>query len=230
MKITYFGQSAFQIKTGKTTILIDPFLTGNKHTKVDPFDLNPEYILLTHAHQDHTGDSFDIARRTGATIITQTDYAQYINDILPEAKGCHAEGINFGGTFSADDFSVKLYPAWHTDARMVGNALVPVGVAAGMALTIEDKLIYDTGDTALFSDLKLVARKHPVDLALICIGGHFTMDADDALVAADFLQAKHVIPTHYNTFPAIQADPQKFVEQLPVGVGIIPDFDKEFDF
>ncbi|MFT9267624.1 metal-dependent hydrolase [Oenococcus sp.] len=230
MKITYFGQNAFQIKSGQTTILIDPFLTGNKHTHVDPNSLNPDYILLTHTHGDHVGDAFDIARRTGALIITQTDFADYMNNTLPEAKDCHAESVNFGGTYTGRDFTMKMYPAWHTDARLVKGLLVPLGTACGMALTIEDKLIYNTGDTALFSDLKLVARKRPVDLAMICIGGHFTMDADDAVVAAEFLQAKHVIPTHYNTFPAIQADPQKFIDNLPAGSGLLPAFDEEFVF
>ncbi len=230
MKITYFGHSAFRIVSGKSAILVDPFLTGNKHTKVDPNDLKADYILLTHVHGDHVGDSFDIARRTHATIVTQTDFAEYINHSLPEAHDCHAEGINFGGTFYADDFSVKLFPAWHTDASVVDGRLIPLGVASGMAITVENKLIYDTGDTCLFSDLKLVARKRPVDLALICIGGHFTMDADDALVAADFLQAKRVIPTHYNTNPSIQADPQKFIDQLATGVGFLPTVDQEFVF
>ncbi|WP_439425922.1 metal-dependent hydrolase [Oenococcus alcoholitolerans] len=230
MKITYFGHSAFQIKTGNTTILIDPFINDNPFTKVRSEDLDPDFIILTHAHFDHVGDAFEISRRTGATIITQTDFAEYINDHLPEAKGARAQGVNFGGTFYAEDFSAKMYPAWHTDALDFKGNLMPVGLAAGFALTIENKLIYDTGDTGLFSDLKLVALKKPVDLALICIGGHFTMDADDAVIAADYLQAKKVIPIHYNTFPPIKADPQEFVGKLNDGVGLLPKVDQEFVF
>ncbi|BDR59604.1 metal-dependent hydrolase [Xylocopilactobacillus apicola] len=228
MKITYFGHAAFQIKlnAGKT-ILFDPFISENPFTKVTPEKLNPDFIVLTHAHADHLGNAIEIAKRTKATIVAQTDFAH----VLARTEGVAViDYLNFGGTYYGPEFQLKLCPAWHTDAMDYQGIPLPMGVAAGFALSAEDKLIYIAGDTGLFSDLKLVARKQPVDLAFLPIGGSYTMDSSDAALAAEFLKAKKVIPIHYNTFPPIKADPIEFQQMLPQGVVELPNVDEEFDF
>lgn len=228
MKITYFGHAAFQIKLNNgVTLLFDPYLSQNPFTEIKVRELSPDYIVITHAHFDHLGDAVAIAQQSGATIIAQTDLAQVL---AASEKVQVYPNLNFGGTFKTPEFQLKLFPAWHTDAMTYQGLPLPMGVAAGFALTTEGKLIYDAGDTGLFSDLKLVAQKQPVDLAFLPIGGSFTMDAEDAVVAADFLQAKRVIPIHYNTFPAIKADPEAFCQSLAPEVGLIPKIDQEFSF
>lgn len=251
MRITYFGHSAFQIKLDSGLFLLfDPYISKNPFTKVKVKDLNPDFIVLTHAHSDHIGDAIEIAHQSNAVIVAKTDLAK----VLIESEGIKAiDYLNFGGIFYGDGFQLKLYPAWHTDAmsyhiplpdhlrdgaspvykmkmRDYDGIPLPMGVAAGFLLIAEDKLIYDAGDTGLFSDLKLVARKKPVDLAFLPIGGSFTMDADDAAAAAEFLQARKVIPIHYNTFDPIKADPVEFQKMLPKGVVEIPEIDEEFEF
>ncbi|MCT6893197.1 MAG: metal-dependent hydrolase [Bombilactobacillus mellifer] len=228
MKITYFGHAAFQIKLDNgCTILFDPFISQNPFTKTEVKMLNPNYIVLTHAHYDHLGDAIAIAHQSNATIVAQTDFA---NVLATTEKVKVYPNLNFGGTFNGPNFKLKLYPAWHTDAMNYQGIPLPMGVAAGFALMAEGKLLYDAGDTGLFTDLKLVARKQPVDLAFLPIGGSFTMDAEDAAVAAEFLQARKVIPIHYNTFPAIKADPKAFIKSLKSGVGELPKVDQEFQF
>ncbi|BDR57325.1 metal-dependent hydrolase [Xylocopilactobacillus apis] len=228
MKITYFGHAAFQIQLDSgSTLLFDPFISENPFTRVKPEDLQPDFIVLTHAHPDHLGNAIEIAKKNDATIVAQSDFA----NVLSETEGVKVINyLNFGGTYYGPEFQLKLFPAWHTDAMDYHGIPLPMGVAAGFSLVAEGKLIYDSGDTGLYSDLKLVARKKAVDLAFLPIGGSFTMDAEDAAEAAKYLDAKKVIPIHYNTFDPIKADPIAFQQYLPAGIVDLPKIDQEFEF
>jgi L-ascorbate metabolism protein UlaG (beta-lactamase superfamily) len=205
MDITWLGHSAFLLEDGGTTLLIDPFLNGNPKAARSADDVNPDVILLTHGHQDHYGDTVDIAKRTGATVVAITEVAGEIGGKLGEDH--EVFDPNMGGTVTFDWGWVKMTPAWHTGTTPDGTVHTP----AGLLISFGGKVVYHLGDTALFSDLKLVAeRGDQIDVAIIPIGGHYTMDRIDAAVAAEFVGARQVIPCHYGTFPPIETDPEAF--------------------
>ena len=184
-------------------MLIDPFLNDNPSAAVGADEVDPTHLFLTHGHGDHYGDIEAIAKRTGAQAVAITEIA----DELTEAGFENVVDPNLGGTVTFDWGWVKLTPAWHTSTTPKGQVNVP----AGLLIRIGGKTIYHLGDTALFSDLKLVAgRGDPIDVALMCIGGHYTMDRIDAVTAAEFVGATTVIPCHYNTFPPIETDAEAF--------------------
>lgn len=221
MKIIWHGHAFIEIQTNGQQILIDPFIDGNPFTQTKAADYSPDYILLTHAHADHVGSTAEIARRSGAGIVAIADLAKYF-----ASQGFQTYGPNIGGTEKLPFGEVKITPAWHTSATEVNGVNLPLGLATGMALKIEGKLLYIAGDTGLFSDMQLVARKQPVDVAFLPIGDHFTMGSDDAAYAATLLQAKTVVPIHYNTFPTIKADPQEFIRMLAPEQGLLPKVDQ----
>jgi L-ascorbate metabolism protein UlaG (beta-lactamase superfamily) len=203
MEIRFLGHAAFELGDGDTSVLIDPFLTGNPKAAVAADELSPQAILLTHGHVDHIGDTVSIATRAGSDVVAIVEIANELS----------ADGVdtvhdpNLGGTVSLDWGSVKLVPAWHTSTTPKGTANVP----AGLIVRFAGKTIYHLGDTAVFSDLQLIgAREAPIDVALMCIGGHYTMDRHDAVEAARLIGAKRVIPCHYDTFPLIETDVQAF--------------------
>jgi L-ascorbate metabolism protein UlaG (beta-lactamase superfamily) len=201
--IRFLGQSCFEIKAGGATVLTDPFLTGNPKGAASADELEPDVILLTHGHADHLGDTVDIAKRTGATVVA-------IVELAAEISGNGVENVldpNLGGTVTFDWGWVKLVPAWHTAVSPSGTP----HVAAGLLIHIGDRTIYHLGDTCLFSDMQLIARRGDrVDLALVPIGGHYTMDRYDAVSAVELINPQQVIPCHYDTFPPIEADAQAF--------------------
>jgi L-ascorbate metabolism protein UlaG (beta-lactamase superfamily) len=203
MDIRFLGQSCFELSDGNKTILIDPFLTGNPLAAAKAEDLSPDYIFLTHGHQDHYGDTIEIAKRAGSTVVA-------IVELAGEIEGKGVENVvnpNFGGTVEFDGGWVRLVPAWHTAVSPKGTAHAP----AGLLIHIGDRLVYHLGDTALFSDIELIAKRgDKVDLALVPIGGHYTMDRFDAVTAVGMIEPQQVIPCHYNTFPPIEADAQAF--------------------
>jgi len=205
--VRWLGHSAFHLSGGGADVLVDPWLTGNPKAAVSADELPADVILLTHGHGDHLGDTVDIAKRTGATVLAIVELAAEI-----EAAGVErVVNPNFGGTVQFDWGWVKLVPAWHTAVSPSGTAHMP----AGLLIHYGGHLIYHLGDTALFSDLKLVARRGDrVELALVPIGGHFTMDRFDAVTACEFIGADQVIPIHYGTFPPVETDAEAFKQDV----------------
>jgi L-ascorbate metabolism protein UlaG (beta-lactamase superfamily) len=206
MDIRFLGHPCFELTEGDTRVLIDPFLTGNPKAPVAADDVNPTHIFLTHGHADHYGDIEGIAKRTNAQVVAIVEIANELADAGVE----NVSDPNMGGTVEFDDVWVRLVPAWHTSTTPRGTANVPAGIVVGLG----GKVVYHLGDTALFSDLRLVGERDPVDVALMCIGGHYTMDRHDAVKAAELVGARTVIPCHYNTFPPIETDAQAFKSEV----------------
>jgi L-ascorbate metabolism protein UlaG (beta-lactamase superfamily) len=205
--VRFLGQSCFEIKSGDATVLTDPFLTGNPLAAASADEVEPDVILLTHGHADHLGDTVDIAKRTGATVVAIVELAAEIGAAGVE----NVKDPNFGGTVKFDWGWVKLVPAWHTAVSPSGTAHMP----AGLLIHIGDRTIYHLGDTCLFSDMKLIARRGDrIDLALVPIGGHYTMDRYDAVSAVELINPQQVIPCHYNTFPPIETDAEAFKQDV----------------
>jgi L-ascorbate metabolism protein UlaG (beta-lactamase superfamily) len=201
MDIRFLGHACFELSDGDATVLIDPFLTGNPKAAIAADDAAATTILLTHGHADHIGDTVAIAKRTGAPVVAIVELANEVGQ-----EGVQVFDPNLGGTVKFDWGSVKLVPAWHTSTTPKGTVNTP----AGLVINFKDTIVYHLGDTSLFSDLQLVGKRAPIDVALMCIGGHYTMDSTDAVDAAQLVGAKTVIPCHYGTFPPIQTDAQAF--------------------
>jgi L-ascorbate metabolism protein UlaG (beta-lactamase superfamily) len=201
MDIRFLGHACFSLSDGDTTLLIDPYLTGNPKAAASADEVQADTLLLTHGHADHVGDTVAIAKRTGAPLFAITEISDEMGEEGLEVKDC-----NMGGTGSYDWGWVKLVPAWHTSTTPKGTVNTP----AGLLINFNDTIVYHLGDTALFSDLQLVGRRNPIDVALMCIGGHYTMDRFDAVDAVGLVGAKTVIPCHYGTFPPIETDAEAF--------------------
>ncbi len=217
MEIRFLGHAAFELTDGSTSVLIDPFLTGNPKAAVSPEELSPQTILLTHGHADHIGDTVSIAKRASSDVVAIVEIANELSQ--DGVQSVHDP--NLGGTVSFEWGSAKLVPAWHTSTTPKGTVNTP----AGLVVEIGGKTIYHLGDTALFSDLQLIAASTgAIDVALMCIGGHYTMDRHDAVQAARLIGAKQVIPCHYDTFPPIVTDAQAFkadVESAGIGEVVV---------
>lgn len=206
MQITWYGHSCVGIETQGTKILIDPFFTGNPQASISAEEVEADYILLTHGHGDHYGDTTSIAKRTGATVVGNFEVGNYAL-----AQGVeHVHQMHIGGSFAFPFGRVKMTIAHHGSSMPDGSY---GGNPAGLLLTIEDKVIYHAGDTGLFYDMKLIGEAG-IDLAILPIGDNFTMGPEDALRSVQFLTPKRVLPVHYNTFPVIEVDAQAWVNDV----------------
>ncbi|MBM4762549.1 metal-dependent hydrolase [Bacillus sp. B15-48] len=210
MKVSYHGHSVVKVETGGKSILFDPFITGNGLTDLKADEVKVDVIILTHAHNDHVGDTVQLAKKNDALVITNADLATYLS-----WQGVRTHGMNIGGACEFDFGKVKMTQAFHGSGYATENQqIIYGGMPAGVLLFVEGKTIYHAGDTGLFSDMKLIGERHPIDLAFLPIGDNFTMGPEDAAIAAEFLRAKQVVPIHFNTFPPIKQDPQAFVSML----------------
>src|SRR5918912_2110747 len=202
--IRFLGHAAVELKAGDTTVVIDPFISGNPKAAVEASELEPTHLFLTHGHQDHYGDIVDIAKRTGATVVALTEIAHELSEELGDDH--QVFDPNMGGTVELPWGSVRVVPAWHTSTTPKGTVNTP----AGLVIDLGGKRVYHLGDTCLFSDLQLVKRYGRIDVAIVPIGGHYTMDRFDAVVAAEWIGADTIIPCHYGTFPPIETDAEAF--------------------
>lgn len=210
MKITFLGHATLLIETANKILLVDPFITGNEKAKdlIKIENLKPDYILVTHAHQDHILDVEAIAKASGATIVSNYEIAVYYQE-----KGFKAHPMNHGGKWNFDFGTLKYVNAIHTSSFPDGSY---GGQPGGFIISSNGKNIYVAGDTALTMDMKLIPLNTKLDLAVLPIGDNFTMGVDDAIVASDFVGCDTVLGYHYDTFGYIEIDHdlalQKFKE------------------
>lgn len=216
MKVSFHGQSCVKIQTSDHTILIDPFITGNGTSDLNPDAEEPDVILLTHGHNDHVGDTISIGSRTNCLIVAPNELAEYLG-----ARGLQTHPMHIGGSHTFDFGKVKFTPAFHGSMfeDEEGNKIYG-GMPAGILFFAEGKTLYHAGDTGLFSDMKLIGDMNDIDLAFLPIGDNFTMGPEDALIAADWIKAKQVVPMHYNTFPLIEQDGEAFCNKVKTGKAV----------
>ncbi|WP_106793009.1 metal-dependent hydrolase [Aquimarina sp. Aq78] len=221
MKITFYGHNTLLIEINETNILIDPFISGNplSKDKIDMSTIKADYILLTHAHQDHVLDAEAIAKRNTATIVSNYEIATYYQNL-----GIEVHPMNHGGTWNFEFGKVKYVNAIHTSSFADGTY---GGQPGGFIIEGEHKTIYIAGDTALTMDMKLIPLRNTLDLAILPIGDNFTMGVDDAIIASDFVECDKILGVHYDTFGYIEIDhdeaKQKFFEKnkdlMLLGIG-----------
>ncbi len=209
IKLTYLGHSGFHIAGGGSSIVIDPFLSGNPLATTKPESLNCDVVMLTHGHSDHLGDGISIARKNNATLIAPFELAMYC-----QSKGVEkVHPMHIGGSFTFPFGKVKLTIAVHGSAVIEEDTITYTGNPCGIILSIEGTTIYHAGDTGLFYDMNLIGEMNDLDVAFLPIGGNFTMDIPDAVKAVEFLKPRLALPMHYNTFDLIKAEPDEFVRQ-----------------
>ena len=208
LNVTFIGHSCFLLDDGKHKVVIDPFITGNPMAKISADDLKVDFILLTHGHGDHLGDTLDLANKNKAAVISNFELASYC-----ASKGVKdTAGLHIGGGAEFPFGSVKLTIAHH--GSTLGADMGYGGNPVGFIIRMGGKVVYHAGDTGLFMDMKLIGEMDKIDLALLPIGGYFTMDANDAAKAVEFLKPQKAIPMHYNTFPPVKADPNVFADKI----------------
>ena len=192
MQITWLGHSCILL-TGSKKVLIDPFVEGGSVAAT-----SPDIVAVTHGHDDHMGETVALGKKTVAI----TEIAKYL-----KAKGIPAESMNIGGTHIVDGVSFTMTPAVHSTFIEEAGPGFSGGSPAGFVIGMDGVKVYHAGDTALFSDMKLIGELYHPDVALLPIGGRYTMGVTEAMMAANFIGAKTVIPIHYNTWERIAADP-----------------------
>ncbi len=205
MKIKWLSHSAFLIE-GRDKVLVDPFLTGNPKAAVKPEEVDCDIICVTHGHGDHLGDAVPIARRTGAEIVSIVEMSAYLERC--EVKSI---GFNLGGTVKVRDTSITMVPAFHSSS--IGAPGLEFSAAMAVGLIIDTgKIIYHAGDTSVFGDMKLIGELYKPEIAMLPIGGFYTMDPRQAALATKLIEPKMVIPMHYGTWPLIEQDPAEFAK------------------
>ncbi len=205
VKVKWFGHSAFLISSGETRILIDPFIDGNPLAPVKANELSAEYILVTHGHGDHLGDTVSIAKRSGSVVVAPNELGHYL-----EGKGLKTHRMHIGGSAKFDFGQIKLTQAFHGSAVIENGNIIYTGMPCGFVVSIAGKNIYHAGDTGLFGDMALIGQRTPLDLALLPIGDNFTMGPEDAAFAANLLKPRIVVPMHYGTWPVLSGSPEVF--------------------
>lgn len=209
MKVQFIGHSAFYFETDSVKAVIDPFINGNPSTEMKADDIKAlTHIFVTHGHGDHLGDTIELAKKHDALVITNYEIATYLS-----TQGVNAHPMHIGGRTTFDFGIVKMTAAVHGSAIHTDDGPVDGGNPGGFLITIDGKTLYHAGDTGLTMDMKLLSDEN-IDLALLPIGGNFTMDITDAVKAVKFIQPKLVVPMHYNTFGLITADPETFKEAV----------------
>ncbi|GAB1447277.1 MAG: metal-dependent hydrolase [Bacteroidia bacterium] len=198
MKFTYFGHSCFLLELAGKSVLVDPFIRNNPlAAAVNADRLSPDYILVSHGHQDHTDDLVEIAKRSNAKVICSWEIMVW----LQKQGVTNVHSMNVGGKVTTELGLVQMTFAAHSSSLADGTY---AGVASGFLISTPTLRLYYSGDTALTTDLKLIGELTPPDWAILPLGGNFTMDADDALIASNFIQCNKIIGVHFNTFPPIQ--------------------------
>lgn len=199
-KITWLGHAAFKIETANKTVLIDPWLNGNPTSPVKASEITKaDIVYVTHDHGDHLGDAFDICKRTGATFVAAVELASHAS----ENGVKNVAGFNIGGSVEVKGVKLLMTQAFHTASK---------GVPTGVIIESEDKRVYHAGDTGLFGDMRLIGELYKLDVALLPIGGYYTMGALEAAEAVKLLKPKAAIPMHYKTFPVLAKSAEEFTK------------------
>jgi len=207
MNITFLGHACLQIEINGTHIIVDPFISGNEKASYINIDqLKADYILITHAHQDHILDVERIAKNTGAKIVSNYEIVTYFGD-----KGLEGHPMNHGGSWNFDFGVVKYVNAIHTSSFPDGTY---GGQPGGFVIKGSNKTIYIAGDTALTLDMQLIANQFELDLAILPIGDNFTMGIDDALIASKYIKCDKILGYHYDTFGYIEIDKQLAIDKF----------------
>jgi L-ascorbate metabolism protein UlaG (beta-lactamase superfamily) len=207
-KATFLGHSCVQLTDGTYSLIIDPFLTGNPKSAAKPADIKADFVLITHGHGDHLGDGIEIAQKNKATVIANHELANYCS-----RHGCTVHGMHIGGAHTFEFGRVKLTIAHHGGGAG-DHAEIYTGPPVGFLITLGGRLLYHSGDTGLFYDMKLIGEMNKIDLAFLPIGDNYTMGIEDAVKAVAFLEPKAVVPLHYDTFDLIAQDPQEFARRI----------------
>lgn len=202
MKITFYGHACLGIEINDIHILVDPFISGNeKASHIDIDTIKADYILITHAHQDHILDVERIAKRTDATIVSNYEIVVHYQNL-----GFKGHPMNHGGSWNFDFGKVKYVNAVHTSSFPDGKY---GGQPGGFLIQADKKTLYIAGDTALHYDMKILGQNYDLDLAVLPIGDNFTMGVEDAIIATRFLKCDRVLGYHYDTFGYIEIDKVK---------------------
>ena len=208
MRLTYFGHSCFLLEVEGARIVLDPYLSDNPHGRVAPAKVPCDYVLCTHAHEDHICDAVELSKKHKATIVAPYELAEYFAE-----QNAKALDLMPGGGMNFPWGRLEMTPAVHSSAlELPGGKNRFMGAPCGYVVRAEGKAVYHAGDTALFGDMALIGRGG-LDVALVPIGDRYTMCTDDAVEALNFLRPRLAVPMHYDTTEKIRQNPHAFAER-----------------